>query len=349
MNTTNNKHADTTTPLTGRICSAQKESFRIFYDGKEYPAIVRGRFYNESQKGRGQFPVVGDYVQFTPNDNGPCRIDEICPRKTVFMRPDQRGHTMSFVKNLMGQAMVANVDYVFFLMSMNDNFNTNRMVRYISTVLQGGGIPVVVLTKSDLVADPAPYIAQVQDLSDQVQVCAISGLWGIGLEQLSPYLTSGTTIALMGSSGVGKSTLLNAIAGKDLMKTAAIRESDGKGRHTTTSRELMVLDNGVTIIDTPGMRELGICDVEDGLNQIYHDIEELTHQCRFNNCSHTVEPGCAIRAAIEDGTITEDDWETYRDLTEESSRNRKMMIRQQQTATRGFDRKRDIADSSRYQ
>ncbi len=337
-----------TTLLTGRVCSAQKESFRILHDGKEYPAVVRGRFYNESKKGRGSFPVVGDYVHFTPNDSGPCRIDDIRPRKTVFMRPDQRGHSMTYVKNLMEQAMVANVDYVFFLMSLNDNFNTNRMVRYISTVLQGGGKPVVVLTKSDLVADPAPYIAQIQTLSDQVQVCAISGLWGIGLEQLSPYLIPGTTIALMGSSGVGKSTLLNAIAGRDLMKTGDIRESDGKGRHTTTSRELLVLENGVTIIDTPGMRELAICDVEDGLNQIYGHIEELTCQCRFSNCSHTVEPGCAVRAAIEDGCISEADWETYRDLTAESRSNRKLMIAKQIAQTRGFDHKRDIADASRY-
>ncbi len=346
MNTNNTEN--TTASLTGRICSAQKDSFRILYNGQEYPAVVRGRFYNENQKGRGQFPVVGDYVEFTPNDNGPCRINEICPRHTVFMRPDQSGHIMGYVKNLVEQAMVANVDYIFFLMSMNDNFNTNRMIRYISTVLQGGGTPVVILTKADLVADPAPYITKVQELSDQVQVCAISGLWGIGLEQLAPYLTSGTTIALMGSSGVGKSTLLNAIAGKDLMKTGSIRESDGKGRHTTTSRELMTLENGVTIIDTPGMRELGICDVENGLNQVFSHMEELTRQCRFSNCGHTVEPGCAVRAAIADGTISEDDWNTYRSLSEESRGNRKLMIDKQIARTRNFDRKRDIADASRY-
>lgn len=220
--------------------------------------------------------------------------------------------------------MVANFDYVFIMVSLNDNYNLNRIARYVSLTLQGGGLPVVILTKSDLCENTGEFVQEVQKLSDKVQVHAICSLTGEGLNELQEYMKPEATIAFLGSSGVGKSTLVNALAGEDIMKTGAIRETDSKGKHTTTSRELIELPNGVILIDTPGMRELGMCDVEEGINDTFSDIEELFTQCRFRNCSHGSEPGCAVHQALENGTLEEKRWKLYQSLQNESNKAAKM-------------------------
>ena len=216
--------------------------------------------------------------------------------------------------------MVANFDYVFILTSLNEDYSLNRIARYVSVTLEGGGIPVAILTKADLCPDVTPFLQEVGALSEKVRVHAISTHTGFGLEALQDYFRPGVTIALLGSSGVGKSTLMNKLLGKEVMKTSSIREKDGKGRHTTTARQLFYQD-GITLIDTPGMREMGLIDAERGVSDTFSDIEELTAQCRFRDCSHGKEPGCAIQRALKNGELDKKRWQLYQSLMGESRSN----------------------------
>lgn len=300
----------------GRICEIQKNSFKIKFFEQELPAKLKGTFQNEDR----ELPVVGDYVTFIYNPIGDSVITSVCERSSVFKRPDQSGHAIGFVKTMREQVMIANFDYIFIVTSLNDNYNFNRVARYVSITLQGGGIPVVILTKSDLCTNPGRYVREIEDLSDKVRVHTISALYGIGLDELNEYMIPGSTIALLGSSGVGKSTLVNALAGEEIMKTSEIREEDSKGRHTTTYRQMIELKEGVVVIDTPGMREIGMCDVGEGIDQTFEDIVELESQCRFSDCKHDTEPGCAIKKAIENGELSRERYELFVNLHKESNK-----------------------------
>lgn len=301
--------------LTARVSEVQREHYILQGEKGEFGGRLKGNFYKEKT----EIPVVGDYVDVLWNAQGDSLIEKIHERKSYLVRPDRCGHAEGYVKNLKEQAIVANFDYVFIVASLNQNFNVNRIARYISVVLQGGGIPVVILSKADLCENVEAYKAQVEQISDMAKVEAISALNGTGMEKLAPYLKQGVTIALIGSSGVGKSTMLNAIAGAEVMKVNQIREADGRGKHTTTHRHLFTLKNGVTIIDTPGMREIGVCDVDKGLEDTFSDVIELTKQCRFGNCNHKTEPGCAVRQALESGSLSEKRWELYTKLQNENA------------------------------
>jgi len=319
---TNITVADTTAlnesaTLTGRICEIQKSVYYIRFEKKEYPAKLKGSFFNEGK----DLPVVGDYVLFKYNPYGDSVITEVLERQSILKRPDQSGHAYAFVKNMQEQVMVANFDYVFIVASLNDNYNYNRIARYVSITLQGNGIPVVILTKLDKCDNPGRYISEIEALSDKVRVHCISALYGIGLEELDPYLEPGKTIAILGSSGVGKSTLTNALVGEKIMKTSAVREEDSKGRHTTTNRQMLELKNGAVLIDTPGMRELGMCDVDEGIDETFADVAEIACNCKFSDCKHNSEPGCAIKAAIADGTLSKDRYELYLSLHSESNKS----------------------------
>ncbi len=207
------------------------------------------------------------------------------------------------------------------MQSVNNNFNINRIERYLSLAWESGGIPVIILTKSDLVSNIQEYIDEVQDVAFGVDVYAVSTITKEGLDDIKKYFTKGNTIVFLGSSGVGKSTLVNTLYGKEVMKTSEIREDDSRGRHTTTSRNLIMLPNGAMVIDTPGMRELGMWDAEAGISKTFSDVEQYIGMCKYTDCTHTNEPGCKILEAIENGTLSKERFEQYLKLQKESRYN----------------------------
>ena len=295
----------------GRITEINKNSYKILFEEEEIPAKLKGHFYEEDAE---KLPVVGDYVTFLHNSQGDSLILSICERKSFLQRPDQ-------AKTAVMQYMVANVDYLFIVTSLNEDYSYNRIARYVSIACQGGAIPVVILTKSDLCSNVGRYVREVEQISDKVHVHAISAIYGIGLEELKEYMKPDVTICLMGSSGAGKSTLINTLMGEDVLKTSEIREDDDEGRHTTTFRKLIRLPNGAAIIDTPGMREIGMANVQEGIDETFSDIIELESRCKFSNCRHDTEPGCAIKAAIESGALSPDRYELYKNLGRENTKN----------------------------
>lgn len=293
----------------GRIIEVRKNSFIIDHDGSEVYAKLGGSFYAETAD---RLPVVGDYVTFIYSPGGESVIRSTCDRKNCLRRPDQS-------KTAVMQYMVANVDYCFIVTSLNEDYSYNRIARYVGTSLAGGAVPVVILTKADLCADVGKYVREVETLSDGIMVHPVSALCGTGMDELKKYFIPGKTICLMGSSGAGKSTLINSIAGEELMKTSAVRESDSTGRHTTTHRQLLMLKNGTAVIDTPGMREIGMGQAEEGIDDTFSDIKQLEARCRFRDCRHESEPGCAVKAALESGELSRERFLLYRSLTEENA------------------------------
>lgn len=301
--------------ITGRICKVQRELFTVITDRGECTAQLKGSYHKTGL----DFPVIGDYVKLLWNPYGNSVIEEIQERKSIFRRADLKGHAAPFVKTVNEQVLAANFDYVFIVASLNQNYNVNRIIRYISTTLQSGAKPVVVLTKADLCFDSEKFVEEIKKASDKADVYAVSAKTGKGLEDLKEYLKPGITIALMGSSGVGKSTLVNTIAGEEIMKVNEIRESDARGKHTTTHRELITLPSGVCVIDTPGIRELGMYDAEEGIQDTFSDITALFPRCKFSNCRHQTEPGCAVKLAIQNHEISQERWNLYCKLMKENS------------------------------
>lgn len=291
----------------GRICNVQKNQYTIQFWEKLIPAKLKGSFYH----GDKTFPIVGDYVTFDYQPGSDARILEVCERRSILKRPFPKDHAVKKVKE---QEMVANVDILFIVMSLNHDFSVNRVLRYETMAKQGGVRPVIILTKADICENTESLVKEMKASTLDTPVHAISAVKRIGLESLEAYLKPGTTVALMGSSGVGKSTLLNALLGGDYMETMEIREKDSKGRHTTTYRQMFTHESGVTIIDTPGMRELGLGDVAEGLDEIFEDIITLAAKCRYRNCKHMTEPGCAVRRAISEGKLDEKRLKNYRKL-----------------------------------
>ena len=296
-----------------RVVLVHRDRYLVRNETEEYYCVLTG-----SLRYRDEFPVVGDYVDITVNPYGDSLIKAIRPRRTVFCRPDRGGHADGFVKTMQVQPLIANIDYVFIITSLNHDFSVNRIARYAAMAAAGGAVPVAVLTKADLCPDVEEMEKKAASLSRDLQVVSISSKTGYGLERLRAYFRPGVTIALLGSSGAGKSTLINTLAGREVMQTGGIREEDSKGRHTTTHRELIELD-GVSFIDTPGLRELGMIDAEEGLAGTFADIAELVSRCAFSDCTHRNEPGCAVREALADGSLTPERWETYTRLEKENS------------------------------
>ena len=309
---------------TYRVVLVHRDRYLVRNEGEELYCVLSG-----SLRYREEYPVVGDRVEITVNPYGDSLIQAILPRRTVFCRPDRGGHADGFVKTLQVQPLIANIDYVFIITSLNRDFSLNRIARYAAMAAAGGAVPVAVLTKADLCPDAAEMEAKAAAVSKDLEAIAISSYTGYGLDRLRAYFRPGVTIALLGSSGAGKSTLVNTLAGREVMRTGGIREEDSKGRHTTTHRELIELD-GVSFIDTPGLRELGMVDAEEGLAGTFSDIAELVSRCAFSDCTHRNEPGCAVRQALADGSLAPERWEMYSRLEKENNwskvrKNEKMM------------------------
>ena len=323
-----------------RVIQVHRDRYLVRKEKEELFCVLTGNL-----RYRNEFPVVGDYVGIKVNPYGDSLIQSIRPRRTVFCRPDRGGHADGFVKTMQIQPLIANMDYVFILTSLNRDFSINRIARYAAVTSAGGATPVAVLTKADLCPNVKEMEEKAASLSRDLQTVSISAYTGYGLERLRTYFSPGVTIALLGSSGAGKSTLINTLAGREIMRTGGIREEDSKGRHTTTHRELIELD-GTFLIDTPGLRELGMIDAEEGIAGTFSDIAEWISQCAFSDCTHRTEPGCAVRKALEDGSLSPERWKTYCRLEKENSwsktrKNEMMMNIAMERRKRGKTQKRN--------
>lgn len=296
--------------VTGRIALQEKGMYRIFTSTGEQNALVSGKFQFDAQS-VSDYPAVGDYVMVSRADPDTAIIHHVLPRKSLFLRK-AAGTSQT------EQVVAANIDTVFLCMSLNNDFNLRRLERYLAAAWESRADPVVLLTKADLCGDVARKQAEVESIAMSVTVLTASAMDADGCQQLMPYITAGKTVAFVGSSGVGKSTLINRLLEEDRLATDGLRNDD-KGHHTTTHRELLILPNGAMVIDTPGMRELGMWDAAFGVEQTFMDIEALAAQCRFRNCSHTSEPGCAIRGALQDGELDGRRWQSYQKLKSENA------------------------------
>ena len=293
-----------------RILSQEKGFYRIISDKGKKLAEVSGKFQFQTTVSS-DYPAVGDFVLVNWNESGNSAIIEsLLPRKSAFIRKAAGGSQQE-------QVVAANIDIVFLCMALNNDFNLRRMERYISIAWDSGAMPVVVLTKSDLCDDLEQKLAEVSTISFGVDVLVTTSTEENGYEELLPFISEGKTIAFIGSSGVGKSTLINRLLGKELLKTNGLRNDD-KGRHTTTHRELFLLPSGGMVIDTPGMREFGMWDNDTGIERTFMDIEQLAAQCKFRNCTHTNEPGCAIQKALTTGKLEINRWQSYQKLKAEN-------------------------------
>lgn len=296
--------------IKAQISAVHRELYKAICPYGEVDAKLKGsHYFGEVQLDT--FPTVGDFVELEYNPSGPSRIIKTLERKTYFSRQDPdigKGE----------QAVAANFDYVCIVTSMNHDFNVKRMERYLAVAWQSGAQPIIILTKADLVADCSEYVNQLELVAIGVPIIPVSSKTGYGLENLAPYIGKGTTLVFLGSSGVGKSSLLNALAGYEIMGTGGIREEDSKGHHTTTHRQLIELESGAMIIDTPGMRELGIWDISVGLKEAFQDVEEWILGCKFSDCTHNNEPGCKINEALENGSLSKERWQSYLKLKKEA-------------------------------
>ena len=303
--------------IPARVTAVHKERYEIVCEhGITHARLKAKEYYVDTQ----DFPTTGDFVMIHYIDNGDSQIIATLPRKTFFSRREPGPVPRD-------QAVAANFDYVFIMQSLNLDFNPKRLERYLTLAWQSGATPVILLTKADLAEDYWDYLTQVDRVAAGVNIHVVSAHTGYGLSRLNAYLQPGKTVVFLGSSGVGKSSLVNALAGEKIMAVSAIREDDSKGRHTTTHRQLIRLQSGVMIIDTPGMRELGMWDVSEGLDQAFADVESYLGKCRFSDCKHEREPGCAIRAAIEAGQLDISRWESYQKLSEEAVDKAEMLRR----------------------
>lgn len=318
--------------LAARVLAVHKERYDLICVKGECHGRLKSSVYHH--QGRQSFPTAGDFVLIDFNPAGDSLILETLPRKSLFSRRDP---SFSYAVE---QVVAANFDTVFLLQSLNHDYNPKRLERYLAMSWESGAPPVVVLTKADLVT-PEQLLRQTslaEETAANAPVLAISAQTGFGMELLDHYLLPGKTIVLLGSSGVGKSSLVNALTKCSVMEVRSIREDDSKGRHTTTHRQLITLPGGAMMIDTPGMRELGMWEAGTGLGTVFKDVQEYLGTCRFTDCTHVNEPGCAILAAIESGELPAARWENYKKMQRESlfAENRGKALKNKQTRNKSI-------------
>ncbi len=289
-----------------RVSEQHRDLYKVICENGEINAEISGKIMHEASGGK-DFPAVGDWVMTdrTSDKNGNAIIHRILTRKSVFERKAAGTHTET-------QIIAANIDVIFICMSLNEDFNLRRLERYLSIALGSASESVIVLTKADLCVDPALKINEVAAISCGADIITCSGISEDGYKSIIPYIEEGKTVVFIGSSGVGKSTLINRLAGEDILATNEIREDDGKGRHTTTHRQLILLSGGGIVIDTPGMRELYLDSAD--LSKSFADVDAFAAQCKFGDCSHVSEPGCGVRKALESGELSEGRFNNYKKL-----------------------------------
>ena len=297
-----------------RVVAIHRTGHVVATDSRQAQIPLGGAWYQQPTEER---PTVGDFVLV---DHSFTRIERVIPRKSVFKRV---AAGTKFDVQLIG----ANVDTVFVVTSCNEEFNANRLQRYLTLARDASVEPVVVLTKADLSDNAEEYVDLARRVSGDAVIEPVNALAEDDVARLMEWVRSGDTLALLGSSGVGKSTLLNTLAGEELQDTGGTM-ADDRGRHTTTHRSLHQLQNGAIVLDVPGMRELGLVALEEGLDELYDDIEAIAATCRFSDCQHETEPGCAIQAAIDDGRLEEERLNAYYKMQREERRHTESLAEQ---------------------
>lgn len=295
--------------IPARVVTAQREHLRLWTEHGILPAAISGRFRHLA--GEGEHPIAGDWVAASLDPTGErAVVNAVLPRRSRLARKRPGPSSEQ-------QLIAANVDVVFAVSALNLDFSARRLERALALIWEGASQPVVLLTKLDACDDPEPYLEEARAVALGVPVHALSVHSGEGLEALRAYLAPGRTVALIGSSGVGKSTLVNWCLGEQRALTNDVRESDDKGRHTTTARELFMTPEGALLIDTPGMRELGLTEADSGFETAFEDVESLVSSCRFADCQHRNEPGCEVQRALHSGDLEPGRYAGYQKLQRE--------------------------------
>lgn len=295
--------------VPGRVVLEHTHIYRVGTEAGELLARVSGRLRHRAES-RPDFPAVGDWVVVEPVADSDARIHAVLPRFSRFSRRAAGDSTEE-------QIVAANIDIVFLVGGLDFDFNPRRIERYLVVAWESGATPVIVLNKADLVPDPARHIAEVEQVAPGVRVHAVSARQTDSVDVLRQYVTTGRTAALLGSSGVGKSTIVNRLVGHDLLRTQDVRITDSRGRHTSTARQMVLLEGGGILIDTPGMRELQLWDAGEALGDAFADVAALAASCRFRDCRHLQEPGCAVRTAASSGELAAVRLESYHKLEAE--------------------------------
>ena len=311
--------------IPGRVAAQHRGEYDVLTRAGEQRARVTGKLRHEAASGA-DLPAVGDWVALREQS-----IQGVLRRRSAFQRKVNLGAAEA-------QVLAANLDSIFVVTGLDADFSARRLERYLTLAWESGATPVVVLTKADLCDDPQALLLDAEQVAVGVPVHLVSNLTGEGHDELGPYLQPAKTIALLGSSGVGKSSLANGLLGQEAQATKALAE-DGTGRHTTTARQLLRLPGGALLVDTPGLREVQLWEADDGIQEAFADVDELAAGCRFNDCAHMREPGCAVQEAIEDGRLPLERLQSYRVLQRELAR----LARKQDARLRSEERKKRAA------
>ena len=311
--------------IPARVSAQHRGGYDVLTEHGELRVHVTGRLRHEAASAA-DLPAVGDWVALRDE-----AIQALLPRRSAFLRKVPWSPTEA-------QVLAANLDTVFVVTGLDGDFNLRRLERYLTLAWESGATPALVLTKADLCGDPLGALLEVEQVALGVPAHIVSNVTGEGLDELAQYLRPARTIALLGSSGVGKSTLANRLLGQELQATKEIAD-DGRGRHTTTSRQLIRLPGGALLVDTPGLREIQLWDADEGIHEAFADVDELAAGCRFNDCAHLREPGCAVQAAIDDGLLPRERLQSYRALQRELKR----LAMKQDARLRSEERKKRAA------